>query len=117
VTKHAAVAFAEWLAATYSHRGLTVHCVCPQGVRTRMLQESGRPGEVVLAATAIEPEQVAEALLNTMAEGGFLVLPHPEVRDYYALRATDTDRWLRGMSRLQRRIEGETGETPRKEHA
>ncbi len=105
VTKHAAVAFAEWLAATYSHRGLTVHCVCPQGVRTTMLEESGRAGQVLLAETAIEPERVAEALWDAMADGGFLVLPHPEVRDYYAMRAADTDRWLRGMSRLQQRVE------------
>jgi NAD(P)-dependent dehydrogenase (short-subunit alcohol dehydrogenase family) len=109
VTKHAAEAFAEWLAATYAHRGLTVHCVCPQGVRTQMLADSGRPGEIVLMDTAIEPEQVADALVGAMAEGSFLVLPHPEVRDYYALRATDTDKWLRGMSRLQQRIEEETG--------
>ena len=105
VTKHAAVAFAEWLAATYAHRGLTVHCVCPQGVRTKMLADSGRPGEIVLMDTAIEPEQVADALWDAVAEGRFLVLPHPEVRDYYALRAADTDKWLRGMSRLQQRIE------------
>lgn len=105
VTKHAAVAFAEWLAATYSHRGLSVHCVCPQGVRTKMLADSGRPGEIVLADTAIEPEQVADALWAAMTEGKFLVLPHPEVHDYYQLRAADTDRWLRGMSRLQQRIE------------
>jgi NAD(P)-dependent dehydrogenase (short-subunit alcohol dehydrogenase family) len=105
VTKHAAVAFAEWLAATYAHRGLTVHCVCPQGVRTKMLAGSGRPGEIVLMDTAIEPEQVADALWDAVAEGRFLVLPHPEVRDYYTLRAADTDKWLRGMSRLQQRIE------------
>ena len=105
VTKHAAVGFAEWLAATYAHRGLTVHCICPQGVRTQMLASSGRAGEVVLADAAIEPEQVADALAAAMDEGRFLVLPHPEVRDYYVHRATDTDRWLRGMSRLQRRIE------------
>jgi NAD(P)-dependent dehydrogenase (short-subunit alcohol dehydrogenase family) len=105
VTKHAAVAFAEWLAATYAHRGLTVHCVCPQGVRTAMLAGSGRAGEIVLTDTAIEPGQVADALWEAMTEGRFLVLPHPEVRDYYSLRAADTDRWLRGMSRLQRRIE------------
>jgi NAD(P)-dependent dehydrogenase (short-subunit alcohol dehydrogenase family) len=116
VTKHAAEGFAEWLAATYAHRGLTVHCICPQGVRTQMLANSGPAGEVVLADAAIEPEQVADALAAALTDGKFLVLPHPEVRDYYLQRATDTDRWLRGMSRLQRRIEEqtikeETGET------
>jgi NAD(P)-dependent dehydrogenase (short-subunit alcohol dehydrogenase family) len=105
VTKHAAVGFAEWLAATYAHRGLTVHCICPQGVRTDMLANSGRAGDVVLAAAAIEPERVADALVAALAAGSFLVLPHPEVHDYYVSRATDTDRWLRGMSRLQQRIE------------
>jgi NAD(P)-dependent dehydrogenase (short-subunit alcohol dehydrogenase family) len=105
VTKHAAVGFAEWLAATYQHRGLTVHCVCPQGVRTQMLANSGRAGEVVLAGAAIEPEQVADALAVALADGSFFVLPHPEVHDYYVHRATDTDRWLRGMSRLQQRVE------------
>ena len=107
VTKHAAVAYAEWLAATYAHRGLTVHCVCPQGVRTSMLAASGQAGRVVLTDSAIEPEQVADALADRLADGRFLVLPHPEVLDYYRMRATDTDRWLRGMSRLQRRIEAE----------
>ena len=105
VTKHAAVGLAEWLAATYAHRGLTVHCICPQGVRTQMLANSGRAGDVVLSQSAIEPEQVADALAEAMAEGRFLVLPHPEVRDYYVARASDTDRWLRGMSRLQQRID------------
>ena len=105
VTKHAAVGFAEWLSAMYQHRGLTVHCVCPQGVRTQMLANSGRAGEVVLAGAAIEPEQVAGALAAALASGSFLVLPHPEVHDYYVHRATDTDRWLRGMSRLQQRVE------------
>jgi NAD(P)-dependent dehydrogenase (short-subunit alcohol dehydrogenase family) len=111
-TKHAAVGLAEWLAATYQHRGLTVHCVCPQGVRTSMLAGSGRAGDIVLGDTAIEPEQVADALAKAMAEGKFLVLPHPEVHDYYVYRATDTDRWLRGMSRLQQRIDSAAEERP-----
>jgi NAD(P)-dependent dehydrogenase (short-subunit alcohol dehydrogenase family) len=105
VTKHAAVGYAEWLAATYAHRGLTVHCVCPQGVRTQMLANSGRAGDVVLADAAIEPEQVAEALWQAIEAGTFLVLPHPEVRDYYVARASDTGKWLRAMNRIQRRIE------------
>jgi NAD(P)-dependent dehydrogenase (short-subunit alcohol dehydrogenase family) len=109
VTKHAAVGYAEWLAATYAHRGLKVHCVCPQGVRTQMLAASGTAGDVVLSDAAIEPEQVADALAAALRDdGGFLVLPHPEVRAYYALRASDTDKWLRGMSKLQQRIEAAT---------
>ena len=79
VTKHAAESYAEWLAATYEHRGLVVHCICPQGVRTNMLAQSGEAGKVVLQDAAIEPEQVAEALLEGMAAGRFLILPHPEV--------------------------------------
>jgi NAD(P)-dependent dehydrogenase (short-subunit alcohol dehydrogenase family) len=105
VTKHGAEAYAEWLAATYGHRGLTVHCICPQGVRTSMLAGSGRAGDIVLREAAIEPEQVGDALWEGLADGRFLILPHPEVRDYYGMRAGDTDRWLRGMNRMQQRIE------------
>jgi NAD(P)-dependent dehydrogenase (short-subunit alcohol dehydrogenase family) len=105
VTKHAAEGYAEWLAATYAHRGLSVHCICPQGVRTSMLTGSGSAGQVVLAPGAIEPEEVADALAAALAAGNFLVLPHPEVHDYFVQRATNTDRWLRGMSRLQQRVE------------
>jgi len=105
VTKHAAESYAEWLAATYGHRGLTVHCICPQGVRTSMLAASGRAAEVVLADSAIEPEQVGGALWDGLADGRFLILPHPEVHGYYEHRASDTDRWLRGMNRLQQRLE------------
>jgi NAD(P)-dependent dehydrogenase (short-subunit alcohol dehydrogenase family) len=105
VSKHGALAFAEWLSATYRHRGVHVHAVCPQGVRTRMLTDTGGAGDILLAPTAIEPEQVAEAVLRGVRDDTFLILPHPEVADYYAARATDTDRWLGGMNRLQRRIE------------
>jgi NAD(P)-dependent dehydrogenase (short-subunit alcohol dehydrogenase family) len=105
VTKHGAVAYAEWLSATYQHRGLTVHCLCPQGVRTKMLSDSGRAGEIVLRGGAIEPEQVGDAVHDALVDGRFLILPHPEVRDYYALRAADTDKWLRGMNRLEQKIE------------
>ena len=87
VTKHAAEGYAEWLAATYRHRGLVVHCICPQGVRTNMLAESGQAGQVVLKDAAIEPDRVADALLEGIAAGQFLILPHPEVRGYYELRA------------------------------
>ena len=110
VTKHAAESYAEWLAATYEHRGLAVHCICPQGVRTNMLAQSGEAGKVVLQDAAIEPEQVAEALLEGMAAGTFLILPHPEVHGYYQMRTSDPDRWLRGMNRMQQRIEEKSSE-------
>jgi len=105
VTKHAAVAFAEWLSATYRHRGVVVQVICPQGVRTRMLLESGPTKDVLSHDGALEPEDVAEALWQAMQDDRFLVLPHPEVAGYYAVRATETDRWLRGMNKLQQRLD------------
>jgi NAD(P)-dependent dehydrogenase (short-subunit alcohol dehydrogenase family) len=105
VTKHGALAFAEWLAATYRHRGLRVHALCPQGVRTDMLAATGTAGEVLLTPTAIEPADAAEAALRAVRAEEFLILPHPEVAGFYAARATTPDRWLDGMSRLQQAIE------------
>jgi len=105
VTKHAALAFAEWLSATYRHRGITVHALCPQGVRTAMLAGAGSGGQFLMGASAIEPEQVAEAVTEALADDRFLILPHPEVAGYYQARAADTDRWIGNMNRLQRKIE------------
>ena len=110
VTKHGALAFAEWLSATYRHRGITVQAICPQGVRTAMLESTGTAGQLLMGASAIEPEQVADALFAAIEEKRFLVLPHPEVAGYYAARATDTDRWLGGMNKLQRKVEEAVGE-------
>jgi NAD(P)-dependent dehydrogenase (short-subunit alcohol dehydrogenase family) len=105
VTKHAALAYAEWLSLTYRHRGLKVHAICPQGVRTDMLAASGTAGRLVLAATAVEPAVVADALFAAMAEDRFLVLPHPEVAGYYQARAGDPDRWLATMNHIQQKWE------------
>lgn len=105
VTKHAAVAYAEWLSATYRHRGIAVHAICPQGVRTRMLEEAGELAALLSHDTALEPADVAEALMAAIAEERFLVLPHPEVAGYYRARAEDTDAWLAGMNRLQQKLE------------
>ncbi|WP_433548387.1 SDR family oxidoreductase [Streptomyces sp. CA-294286] len=106
VTKHGALAFAEWLSLTYRHRGIKVHAICPQGVRTDMLTSAGSAGSLVLAPTAIEPEDVADALFDGMASDRFLILPHPEVADYYRARAAEPERWLAGMNRLQQKWEG-----------
>lgn len=105
VTKHGAYAFAEWLSLTYRHRGVKVHAICPQGVRTDMLAATGSAGDLVLAPTAIEPDDVADALMRGIEEDRFLVLPHPEVAAYYRARATEPDRWLDGMNHLQRKWE------------
>ncbi|MFJ6773905.1 SDR family oxidoreductase [Kitasatospora sp. NPDC091257] len=105
VTKHGALAFAEWLSATYRHRGLRVHALCPQGVRTDLLASTGAVGEALLAPTALDPADVAGAALDGMRAERFLLLPHPEVADYCRARATAPDRWLTGMNRLQQGLE------------
>ena len=105
VTKHAAVAFAEWLSATYGHRGVTVQVICPQGVRTRMLDNAGPLQELLSHDTALEPEQVADVVWQALQDDRFLILPHPEVQGYYELRAAQTDRWLAGMRKLQHRLD------------
>jgi NAD(P)-dependent dehydrogenase (short-subunit alcohol dehydrogenase family) len=109
VTKHAALAFAEWLSMTYGDAGIRVSCLCPQGVRTDMLRAGiqakaafrldGGP-EHFLAAGALDPEQVAEVVVQGIEKEQFLILPHPEVAEYFRRKASDYDRWLRGMRRL-----------------
>ncbi|MGW5057047.1 SDR family oxidoreductase [Streptomyces sp. NPDC004096] len=105
VTKHGAYAFAEWLSLTYRHRGVKVHAICPQGVRTDMLTASGSAGELVLTPTAIDPEDVADALFEGIENSRFLILPHPEVAGYYRARAAEPDRWLAGMNHIQQKWE------------
>jgi NAD(P)-dependent dehydrogenase (short-subunit alcohol dehydrogenase family) len=101
VTKHAAVAFAEWLAITYADRAIRVSCLCPQGVKTNMLDGTKDAMATMLREEAIEPEVVADAVVEGLAEERFLILPHPQVAEYFRRKADDYDRWLRGMRRLQ----------------
>ena len=108
VTKHAVVGLAEWLSITYGDAGIRVSCLCPQGVNTAMLGrvDGGSAGGGVLAAEGLlEPEEVADAVVEALAEERFLVLPHPEVLEYFRRKADDYDRWLRGMRRLRARYE------------
>lgn len=111
VTKHAAVAFAEWLSITYADQGLKVSCLCPQGVNTRMLEGGdelggGTGGNVVrLAGAVLEPSDVADIVVDAIAEERFFVFPHPEVADYLRLKGSEPERWLAGMRKLQRRVE------------
>ena len=104
VTKHAVVALAEWLAITYGDRGLKVSCLCPQGVRTGMLDAATGPAHAFVASTAIDPAQVVDAVMEGLHAERFLILPHPEVSDYLRRKTDDYDRWIRGMRRLQRQM-------------
>jgi NAD(P)-dependent dehydrogenase (short-subunit alcohol dehydrogenase family) len=109
VTKHAAVAFAEWLAITYGDQGLRVSCLCPMGVNTNMLagadQIVGQAGNVVRATSdVLEPEEVAEVVVDGIRAERFLLLPHPDVLVHLQRKTADIDRWLAGMRRLQARM-------------
>jgi len=109
VTKHAAVAFAEWLAVTYGDRGVGVSVLCPMGVNTNLLNAGlsvGETGAVVVkeAGAILEPEQVAEAVVQGLGDERFLILPHPDVLTFFQHKGSDYDRWLAGMRRLQARV-------------
>ena len=104
VTKHAALAFAEWLSITYGGCGIKVSALCPQGVKTRMLEQAAG-GESFLLEGALTAEQVADAVVKGLEAEQFLILPHPEVMEYFRRKAADYDRWLRGMRRLQASVQ------------
>ena len=121
VTKHAAVALAEWLSITYGEQGLVVSCLCPQAVTSNLgatsrrelgedtfLEDVGATGGSAQAALdgVLEPGQVAATVLAAVAAEQFLILPHPDVATYERRRADDRERWLRGMRRLQARLSG-----------
>ncbi|MDP6621144.1 MAG: SDR family oxidoreductase [Alphaproteobacteria bacterium] len=100
VTKHAAVALAEFLAIKYGDRGVHVSVLCPQAVRTAMTRDD--EGGVAAVDGMIEPEELAECVIETMEREEFLILPHPVVLDYMRRKTSDYDRWLSGMRRLLR---------------
>lgn len=104
VTKAAALSFFEWLSIAHGDEGIRVSCLCPQGVKTDMLAAERRQGLEFLTDSALEPEQVAEIVLQGLRDEKFLILPHPEVGDYFNRKAADYDRWLKGMRRLRAKI-------------
>ncbi|WP_020415677.1 SDR family oxidoreductase [Amycolatopsis sp. ATCC 39116] len=110
VTKHAAVAFAEWMSVTYGSRGIAVSCLCPMGVNTAMFNAGMESDNEIaqLAARAVsrsgavmEPLQVADIVLEGISDERFLILPHPEVLGFHQRKTADYDRWLAGMRRYQ----------------
>ena len=111
VSKHGAVAFAEWISINYGEQGIGVSVLCPQAVRTNILGEAARQAGATNTGQAsqdgiLEPEEVADACIAAMEEGRFLVLPHPEVATYFQRKASDYDRWLGGMRRFKKRLTG-----------
>jgi NAD(P)-dependent dehydrogenase (short-subunit alcohol dehydrogenase family) len=104
VTKHAAVAFAEWLSVHYRKRGIGVSCLCPAGVATAFLDPDD-PIHQFLHATSVTVEQVADCVVAGLAEERFLLLPHPEVAEFFAFKGTDYDRWLKNFARLKEKMD------------
>ena len=102
VTKAAGLSFFEWMAIAYYDQGIRLSVVCPQGVRTAMLAQEGERN--FLTAGALDPEQVADAVANGIHDERFLILPHADVGEFFLRKASDYDRWLRGMRRLRGRI-------------
>jgi NAD(P)-dependent dehydrogenase (short-subunit alcohol dehydrogenase family) len=103
VTKHAALALAEWLAITYGEQGIKVSVLAPQAVRTAMT--AGIDGGGVAGVDGmLEPDVVADAVVRGLAAESFLILPHPQVMEYFRRKASDYDRWISGMQRLQARF-------------
>ncbi len=106
VSKHAAVAFAEWVSITYGDKGIQVACLCPQGVETNMIKGDD-PLSAVMRSHALTTEKVAEDVVVALREKRFLILPHPEVHRYIQNRATDHQRWLKGMQKLNHELMGD----------
>ena len=101
VTKSAAVSFAEWLKITYGERGIGVSCLCPQGVRTPMVEDAPEiVGSLVSIDGLLEPDVVANEVIECIEKEQFLITPHPEVLEYMKIKASDPDRWINGMQSL-----------------
>lgn len=103
-TKHAAIGFAESLAITHGEQGIRVSVLCPQGVRTRLLEVEKVVADSVGTDGILEPEDVAADVVQAMDEERFLIVPHPESLEYLRRKTADYDRWIRGMRRFRRSL-------------
>ncbi|MCY7374856.1 MAG: SDR family oxidoreductase [Pyrinomonadaceae bacterium] len=104
VTKHAAVAFAEWLSIAYDERGIKISCLCPQGVKTNLIASADGEPENFLMAEAISAETCAEAVVKGLESEKFLILPHPEVAQYIVNKAENYDRWLHSLRKIRNTV-------------
>ena len=106
VSKHAAVAFAEWLSITHARQGIKVSCLCPFGVISGMLPEDAQGVGKLILKTAITPEQCADYVVAALEKEEFFILPHPEILEYFKARAANHERWLAHMRKEQERYVG-----------
>lgn len=104
VSKHAALALAEWLAITHFDQGIRVSCVCPLGVFTDMI-ERDEPAIRMLHESAITADEVAEAVVIGLRRDDFLIAPHPQAVEFFRNKARDYERWLGGMRKIQRQLD------------
>lgn len=104
-TKHAAVAYAEWLSATYGSKGVVVQVLAPLGVETDMLTGAGPMETLLRHEPVLSPEQVAEQVWQAILDDRFYILPHPQVAQYYRHRANDPEQWLASMRKVQAVLE------------
>lgn len=105
VTKHGAVGFGEWVALTHGHQGIKVSMLCPQAVRTAMTNNTGTGTKAASVDGMMEPEELADVVIEGLRQESFLILPHPQVLDYMRRKTADYDRWISGMNRLQQKID------------
>ena len=105
-TKHAAIGFGEWLALSHAHEGIKVSLLCPQAVRTPMTAGGGSAVAAAAGDGMMEPEALAEIVVQGLRDESFLILSHDEVREYMRRKTSDYDRWIGGMNRLHRRLTG-----------
>jgi NAD(P)-dependent dehydrogenase (short-subunit alcohol dehydrogenase family) len=104
-TKHAVVGLAEWLSITYHHRGIRVSLLAPLGVRTPMLGDTSSPFATMVAGPIKEPEEVADMVVSAIGEERFLILTDEIAQEWIGRKTSDIERWLRGMRRVQERME------------
>jgi NAD(P)-dependent dehydrogenase (short-subunit alcohol dehydrogenase family) len=106
VSKHAAVGFAEWLAIHHAHEGIKVSLLCPQAVRTPMTEQDNEASQAASGDGIMEPEELAEIVVEHLAQERFLILTHPEVLEYMRRKTSDYERWIGGMNRLMKKLVG-----------
>ncbi len=111
VTKHAALALAEWVAVTYGRQGIGVSALCPQFVETPMLDAfADAASQEWVRSIAVTTTDVADAVIDGLAAERFLILPHPEVATYFQNKAGDYDRWIGGMQKLNDQLAGRSAD-------